>query len=209
VPAATISGSLTGLSHPAGLGVDSNGDLLVANQFGASITEYSPSSSGNAKPVRTITGPSTGLSGPVGVDIDTQGRIYVANGFGNAVVVFAANASGNATPVTTYAGGSTGIAAPDAVAVTPPMSILTSKLKRGRAGHRYRAKLRAAEGTTPYRWSVRRGRLPRGLHLSRRGVVTGVPKHAGHWRFTVRVRDASRHRISVTQRLALTIRRRH
>jgi hypothetical protein len=159
--------------------------------------------------VRTIAGVHTGLSGPAGVDVDTQGRIYVANGFGNAVLVFSVNSSGDVAPLTTYGGANTGIAGPTAVAVTPPMSILTTTLPRGRARHHYRVRLRAAEGTTPYRWSLRRGRLPRGLHLSRRGVISGVPKHAGSWRFTVRVRDASRRRVSVTQRLRLAVAPRH
>ncbi|HEY3729142.1 MAG TPA: putative Ig domain-containing protein [Solirubrobacteraceae bacterium] len=208
-PAARITGPATGLSNPEGLGVNTNGDLLVANQFGPSVTEYSPTASGDVAPVRTIAGASTGLSGPASVDVDTQGRLYVANGFANTVLVFAANASGNAAPVTTYGGPNTGIAGPTALAVTPPLSILTARLPRGRARHHYRVKLRAAEGTTPYRWSLRRGRLPRGLHLSRRGVISGVPKRAGRWRFTVRVRDASRRRVSVTRRLQLTIERRH
>lgn len=207
-PVATIAGSATQLAHPKGLGVDASGNMLVANQFGASVTVYPSTASGNIAPIRMITGLSTGLSGPSSVDIDTQGRIYVADSFANRVQVFAAGASGNVAPVAAYSGTNTGIAAPEAAAVTPPMSILTTRLPRGRARHRYHAKLRAAEGTTPYRWSLLRGRLPRRLHLSRRGVISGVPKRAGLWRFTVRVRDTSQPHVTLTRRLTIRIRHR-
>jgi hypothetical protein len=103
----------------------------VANQYGPSITEYSPSASSNIMAVRTIAGPNTGLSGPRNVDVDAQGSIYVANGFFNAVLGFAASASGNVAPMTTYGGSTTGIAAPTAVAVPPPTSILTAGFRAG------------------------------------------------------------------------------
>jgi sugar lactone lactonase YvrE len=199
----------SGLAAPSGLAVDAAGDLLVANEFGTSVTVYSAASLQGAgtqpavlQPVRTI----TGLSGPEGIDLDSAGQIYVANSFSSTVDVFAANANGAATPVNVITG--TALKAPDVVAVTPPLSILTTRLPRGRRHRRYRVRLQASEGTTPYRWTLHRGRLPKGLHLSHNGVIHGRPRRAGRYRFTVRLRDSSRPRVSVTQRLVLVIRRR-
>ena len=200
-PVKTIS---AGLALPVGLAVDSAGDLLVANEFGPSVTVYPP---GATAPARTIT--SGALSGPKGVDVDSAGQIYVANDFSSTVTVFAATAGAGATPVNTYAGAVTFIAGPSAVAVTPPLSILTTRLPRARLHHRYRARLLAAEGTTPYRWSLRRGRLPRGLRLNHRtGIISGRPRHAGRRRLTFALRDSSHPRVTRTQRLVLVIRRR-
>ena len=206
-PSQTISGSLTGLSRPVGIGVDAAGDLLVANAGGASITVYGPNQSGNVAPLRTISGSSTLLSGPTGVDVDSAGRIYVANGFSSTVQVFAANASGNATPVASYSGANTSILGPSALALTPPIAIVTKRLPVGRVHRRYHVALRGVEGTTPYVWSLSRGRLPSGLRLSRAGVISGRPKRAGTRRFTVRMRDSSRPRAQLTRRLAITVRR--
>ena len=58
--------------------------------------------------------------------------------------------------------------------------------------------LRATLGTTPYRWRLTHGRLPAGLRLSRRGVLSGVPRHRGHWRVTIGVTDAGHPRMSGT-----------
>lgn len=142
------------------------------------------------------------------MDVDTQGRIYVCGNGANVAEVYPGEASGDVPPLTTYGGTNTGIKAPEAVAVTPPMSILTKRIPRGHVGRHHRVALRAAEGTTPYRWSLRRGQLPHGLHLSRRGVISGVPSRAGRWRFTVQVRDASHPRVTLVRRLTVTIRRR-
>jgi sugar lactone lactonase YvrE len=208
-PVHTISGILTGLSEPTGLAVDAAGDLMVANEFGPTVTVYSAaqlaglgSAPADLAPVRTI----TGLSGPEGIDVDSSGQIYIANSFNSTVDVFAANATGAATPVNVITG--TALKAPGVLAVTPPLAILTERLPRGRLHHRYRVRLQASEGTTPYNWSLRHGPLPKGLRLSRSGVISGKPARTGRFRVTVRLRDSSRPRVSVTQRLVLVVKRR-
>jgi hypothetical protein len=144
---------------------------------------------------------------PTGIDTDSAGNIYVANGFGSTVVVFAPGANGAVSPLETFGGSNTGILGPQAVAVTPPYAIVTGQLPAGRVHHRYSARLRVAEGTSPYRWSLRLGHLPKGLHLSRSGVIYGQPAHAGRWVLTVAVRDSSRHRQTLRRRLAIVIKR--
>jgi len=63
-PARTISGINTGLNSPAGIALDSAGNLYVTNNSGNSITVFAPGATGNVAPARTISGGSTGLSLP-------------------------------------------------------------------------------------------------------------------------------------------------
>jgi hypothetical protein len=57
-------------------------------------------------------------------------------------------------------------------------------------GRLYRETLRAALSTTPYQRSVGRGRLPRGLRVSRHSELSGVPTHSGWRSFEVAVTEA-------------------
>jgi hypothetical protein len=201
-PIATISGSATGLHTPQALGRDSAGDLVVANEFGQTITAYAPGSTGNAPPVRTI----TGLDSPAGLDFDANGNLYISNQFAGNLLEFAPGASGAATPQATIAGPDTALSAPGAVAVSPPLSIITHTLPHARARRPYDVTLQAALGTAPYRWSIAAGRLPSGLRLDRSlGEIAGTPLTAGRWTFTVTVRDASRPTMISTQRLTIRV----
>lgn len=49
--------------------------------------------------------------------------------------------------------------------------------------------LAAAGGNPPYKWSLSSSKLPKGLHLSSAGVITGIPKASGTTTFTVKVAD--------------------
>jgi 6-phosphogluconolactonase (cycloisomerase 2 family) len=191
-PLATIGGSATGLNTPRGLAQDAAGDLLVTNQYGHTVTSYAPGTNGNTFPKATLGGSSTQLSFPTGIDVDTQGRIYVANQYDSDIHVYGPGASGDAVPVGTIAGAATGLSGPSALAVTPPLSILTAKLPATVAHRRYRARLRAGEGRTPYRWSVVHGALPAGLRLTQTGLIIGRARHAGRDRVRIRVRDNQR-----------------
>jgi sugar lactone lactonase YvrE len=205
-PLTTITGSATGLRAPAGLTRDAAGDLLVTNQFGQSVTTYAPGSSGNAFPISMLAGTSSMISYPTGIDVDTQGRIYVANQYDNDVHIYSPGASGDTAPLATIAGGATGLSGPGGLAVTPPLSILTSSLTPAVAQRHYRVRLRAGEGRPPYRWSIVRGALPAGLRLTRAGVITGRPRHAGRARVLTRVRDAERPAARASAWLTLIVR---
>jgi hypothetical protein len=50
--------------------------------------------------------------------------------------------------------------------------------------------LNATGGVTPYSWSVAAGKLPAGLSISTNGTVSGSPKVAGTFRFTLQVADS-------------------
>ncbi len=195
-----ISGPSTGLNAPVGLTLDHAGNLLVANELGSSLTEYTTSDNGDVSPQRTI----SRLSLPDGVDVDAQGDVYVASGRAG-VSEYAPNASGPASPIATLGGPATGISGPTDVAVAPPLVVRTRTLRAAHAGRNYRARLRANLGTTSYRWALLHGRLPQGVRLHPDGRLTGRPQKRGIYRFTVRVRDSSRPRMTAIRRLALTV----
>lgn len=209
-PVARIAGPATGLNHPQGLAQDASGNLLAANTFGESVTAYAISFIGiatnpNVAPIRTLSGSSTGLSFPDGIDVDAGGHIYVANQFGNDITSYPATANGNVAPLTTIAGSNTGLAGPGAIALTPPLSVLTGSLPNARAGHGYHVVLQAAEGTSPYAWSLAHGWLPPGLWLGRAGIIAGTRRHGGHWALTVRVTDSAHPHTVATRSFTLTV----
>jgi hypothetical protein len=71
-----------------------------------------------------------------------------------------------------------------------PFSILTTSLPDGTVGQPYSFALQATGGNPPYTWwYAKGGDLPRGLHFSTAGVLSGTPKKAGNYSITFRVRD--------------------
>jgi sugar lactone lactonase YvrE len=121
-PAATITGTATGLDRPQGVAVDATGKIYVANGLSSSITVYAPNPSGtiDEAPLATIAGPNTGLSGPDGIALDASGNIYVTNDVNaNTITVYAANPAGtlDEAPLATIAGSNTGQTARTGIAV--------------------------------------------------------------------------------------------
>lgn len=102
-PAATISGSNTGLNSPEFLALDPAADrLFVANLGGSSVLIWDAVSTrnGNIAPTRTI-GPNSGLVAPVGLALDSvRNLLYVADGSQGQVLVFspASTAGSSSTP---------------------------------------------------------------------------------------------------------------
>jgi hypothetical protein len=204
-PIASIAGPDTGLASPQGLVFDSAGNLTAANAGGAgisgSVTVYAAGHlTGDAVPTTTLT---SGLTLPLGVDRGTDQTIFVSDVSANAIVEYAPGAT---TWSTLISGPNTQLDSPVGVAATPPLSIVTKRLPAAHRGRRYLVNLTAAEGTTPYRWKVVHGRLPRGLRLRKTGAIIGTPHGRAHvYRFTVRVRDRTRPTQVVTQRLRLRL----
>lgn len=88
------------------------------------------------------------------------------------------------------------------VAAHPPR-VMTKALPLAHRGKPYRAKLVAASGFAPYRWSLLE-RAPLGVHLEPTGAIVGTPRaKVGRYTFDVQVRDATGS-IS-TQRLTLRL----
>ena len=71
-----------------------------------------------------------------------------------------------------------------------PVQLLTKSLPVAHRGKRYSARLRAAVGDAPYRWSLL-ARAPRGIHLEASGALIGKPLvRPGAYVLNVRVKDA-------------------
>jgi Putative Ig domain len=89
--------------------------------------------------------------------------------------------------------------------IRPRLAIATRRLAAAVAGRAYRGRVAIRGGAGVVRWSIARGRLPRGLRLSTRtGRITGRPTRSGTYRVTFRVRDALG--ATATKRLALRVR---
>lgn len=91
----------------------------------------------------------------------------------------------------------------DAVAARGELVVTTAGLANGSPGHAYHAALSATGGRAPYRWSLKAGKLPKGLSLSRSGVISGTAKAKSRTLITVEVTDASGAR--ATQQLELVV----
>jgi hypothetical protein len=92
--------------------------------------------------------------------------------------------------VATYAG---------TIVVAPRLAIATRKLKNGRLGGRYRAKLASRGGVGPLTWRIKAGPLPRGIRFNRTtGTFVGKPVKAGTWVITVEIVDALRVKSTAT-----------
>jgi hypothetical protein len=84
-----------------------------------------------------------------------------------------------------------------------PVSIFTSLLANGYVGFYYNKSLAAANGATPYSWSIASGTLPAGLTLSTAGIISGTPTSTGTKSVTFRVTDAGGK--TATKTLSITI----
>jgi len=120
-PAATVSGSNTGLNAPVGIALDSSRNIYVADASGHSVLVYPPlgSSTGslNEAPTATISGGNTGLSFPQSIALDSSRNIYVAAGNGGEVFVYSAGSNGNASPIATINGTETDLLNPVGIAL--------------------------------------------------------------------------------------------
>src|SRR2546426_1146918 len=80
---------------------------------------------------------------------------------------------------------------PLTINLVPPPSVTTTSPPAGTVGAAYTATLAAANGVTPYTWSVTVGSLPAGLTLTpSTGAITAPPTAFGTSNFTVQVKDA-------------------
>jgi hypothetical protein len=217
-PIATIDSATGLLNRPQGMVFDGSDNLFVSDTFGNEITSYSrvqnlPGVVLTSSPDLTIVGPSTMLSLPVGIDLDAASRLYVANESGTVTVFPSVGTlpGPDTPPADVIAGPATGLAAPLSLAVLPPLYVATRHVPHARVGHAYRVQLYALLGRRPLRWKVLRARLPRGLHLTRGGLISGTPVRASRRWIVLGVSDSTHPamRASVRLRLTVTARRPH
>jgi alpha-tubulin suppressor-like RCC1 family protein len=90
------------------------------------------------------------------------------------------------------------------------VTIASTTVPPGTLGRPYSFQLQASGGIPPYSWNkydpVGSGVLPRGLSLSRTGLISGVPKRGGSYTFTVKCLDSSHsHKLQAVATFTLVI----
>ncbi|HEX3833548.1 MAG TPA: putative Ig domain-containing protein [Solirubrobacteraceae bacterium] len=204
-PLQKITGPDTLLTSPVALVQNSQGQLLVSNLYGQSVTGYANAGPyDDTPPSYRILGASSQLDNPEGLDVDAADDVYVANEFGG-VNEYALNQF--TAPYAILAGTATGLRSPRALAVAPPMQIVTRTLPAAGLGRRYTTGVFAVLAGTRANWRIVHGRLPAGLRLSRRGRITGVPRRLGSSSFTVQAPGALAKLPAMRHRLTLSVRR--
>jgi hypothetical protein len=103
----------TGIGIAFGMGADASGNLYVANETTANVTDilvFAPSASGDVAPIRTIGGSANVITGS-DIALDAAGNIYVTGETITpalpAVLEFAAGANGSAAPIREITGSNT------------------------------------------------------------------------------------------------------
>jgi hypothetical protein len=81
--------------------------------------------------------------------------------------------------------------AQQAVAPDSALSVQTLALPKALTGQQYQFRLQARGGTTPLKWRVASGSLPRGVALRADGTLNGIPRESGEFHFVVTVADSS------------------
>jgi hypothetical protein len=80
---------------------------------------------------------------------------------------------------------------PARIVVAERLAVRTLRLRAGKVGKRYLAKLSTVGGFRPTAWRVVRGPLPRGIRFNRAlGTLAGTPKKAGSYRIVFEATDA-------------------
>jgi sugar lactone lactonase YvrE len=120
-PSAVIEGPDTGLAAPAGISVDSSGNVFVVNSAidggTPSVTVYAAGSSGDASPIATISGSNTRLALPLGVALEPGGTIDVVQGSPSRITKYPSGSDGDITPTATVGGVATQLATPRQIAI--------------------------------------------------------------------------------------------
>jgi hypothetical protein len=93
---------------------------------------------------------------------------------------------------------------PLTLTVAPKLQIKTLAIGRGRVRKSYRLTLASAGGVGTIQWTVAVGSLPSGLKLNdATGVISGKPRAAGRFRFTVTAADALGAKAAMTYSLVV------
>ena len=86
-----------------------------------------------------------------------------------------------------------------------PVSISTTTLAGGVVGLPYSSSIQAANGTSPYTFTITAGTLPSGLTFAASGAISGTPTTASNSTFQVQVTDSSNPVEKSLQSLSISI----
>lgn len=87
------------------------------------------------------------------------------------------------------------------VLLAPRITLKPRALAGGVVGIKYHASMTATGGEGPYTYSIAKGRLAPGVHLSAKGLFRGTPKTDGTYRFTVVAKDRNGATAKITVKL--------
>ena len=191
--------------------VTNYGDPL--GPFGSTLSQYSVDPQTGALSPKVPPTVATGLA-PRGIAVTTE-NVYVTNAGDNTLSQFTIDALTGALSSKNRATVATG-SGPTDIAVGTPQSpstqvtITTTSLPPGTVGVPYSVQLEAVGGTPPYTWNKYppkgMGTLPRGLILSKSGLISGTTKRDGTYTITVKCLDSSHsHKTQATQVLTIVI----
>ena len=134
---------------------------------------------------------------PSGVTLSSSGVLSGTPGFVAGQFPITITASGGGTGTQSFT-----------LYVTPSsvLHVTTTSLPGAQKGTAYSTQLTAAGGKTPYKWSVTTGVLPKGLKLTKKGVIPGTPKASAVTEtFTVTVTDKSHPKQTATATFTITV----
>jgi hypothetical protein len=191
-PAATATGTLSILVHPAALTVTTTS--LAGGQVGSAYDQTLAATGGVTPYTWSGTGLPPGLSVNAGTGV-ISGTPQAPGTF--SVTVTVTDAENPAMTASKQL----------SIVVKPaPLMITTTSLPAAAGGTAYSATLAATGGITPYTWSVTAGTLPPGLTLNAStGVISGTPDVAGTYAFTVTVTDAESPAMTTSQPLSISV----
>ena len=113
----------SGFTTPAGLAVDSYGNVYVSDSAAKTVTEILATTGAQ---VILATNATAGLSSPAGLAVDSYGNVYVADAAANAVIELPF--ASDSTPVTL----GSGLDQPTGVAIDPAGSLYVADSKNSR-----------------------------------------------------------------------------
>lgn len=105
----------TSLNAPAGITVDSSGDVYISDTFNNRIVKVSPDGTASAL---AISGLGTALNSPQGLTTDAAGNLYIADPSNSRIVMVTPSGTGSVLSM-----GSVTLSAPQGVAVDPSGNI--------------------------------------------------------------------------------------
>ncbi len=134
---------------------------------------------------------------PSGVTLSSSGSLSGTPGFVGGQFPITISASGGGTGTQSFT---------LFVKVSSALHVVTTSLPAANRNVHYTTTLSAAGGNTPYKWKLTTGALPKGLKLSKKGVISGTPTATAVSKtFTVTVTDKSHPMQTATATLTLSV----